>query len=236
MSNMSTKRIVIVEDEPDMAELVAMQLRREHYEVEVAHDGPGGLECIRRRPPDLVVLDLMLPGLSGQEVLRRLRADPHTADVSVVILTARSEESDVVSGLHLGADDYVTKPFSLSVLSARVAAVLRRSESSGPEGDVLSAGPIRVNRQTHSVEVNGQSVSLTLTEFRLLAAIIAGRGRVLTRNQLIDKAMGQDAVVTDRTIDVHLTALRRKLGDARRFIETVRGVGYRLACQEDETA
>ncbi|MFP3937504.1 MAG: response regulator [Phycisphaerae bacterium] len=233
---MSAKRIVIVEDEPDMAELVAMQLRREHYEVEVAHDGSAGLELIRRRPPDLVLLDLMLPGISGQEVLRRLRSDPHTANVPVVVLTARSEESDVVSGLHLGADDYVTKPFSMSVLSARVAAVLRRSEPSAPEGDVLTAGPIRVNRQTHLVEVDGESVSLTLTEFRLLSAILAGRGRVLTRNQLIDKAMGQDAVVTDRTIDVHLTALRRKLGDARRFIQTVRGVGYRLACEEDETA
>ncbi|MGC9454047.1 MAG: response regulator [Phycisphaerae bacterium] len=233
---MSAKRIVIVEDEPDMAELVAMQLRREHYEVEVAHDGSAGLDLILKRPPDLVLLDLMLPGISGQEVLRRLRSDPHSSDVPVVVLTARSEESDVVSGLHLGADDYVTKPFSLSVLSARVAAVLRRSESAGPESDVLSAGPIRVNRQTHTVEVDGQSVSLTLTEFRLLAAILAGRGRVLTRNQLIDKAMGQDAVVTDRTIDVHLTALRRKLGDARRFIQTVRGVGYRLASQDDETA
>jgi two-component system phosphate regulon response regulator PhoB len=232
---MPAKRIVIVEDEPDMAELVAMQLRREHYDVEVAHDGAEGLASVRRRPPDLVLLDLMLPGLSGTEVLRRVRSDPNTADVPVVVLTAKSEESEVVSGLHLGADDYVTKPFSLSVLSARVAAVLRRSESAGPEGDVLTAGPIRINRETHSVEVDGESVTLTLTEFRLLWAILAGRGRVLTRNQLIDKAMGRDAVVTDRTIDVHLTALRRKLGDARRYIQTVRGVGYRLATQGDET-
>lgn len=217
-----------------MAELVAMQLRREHFDTEVVHDGAAALDRIRTRPPDLVLLDLMLPGLPGLEILRRLRADPRTSTVPVIVLTARSEEGDVVSGLHMGADDYITKPFNLSVLSARVAAVLRRSESTGPDADVLTAGPIRLNRQIHSVEVDGEPVSLTLTEFRLLAAILAGRGRVLTRDQLIDKAMGQNAVVTDRTIDVHVTALRRKLGDARKYVQTVRGLGYKLAGQDDE--
>ena len=227
---MSRKRIIVIEDERDMAELVAMRLTREHYEVEVAHDGAEGIRKIRAAVPDLVVLDIMLPGMSGTEVLKEIRGDPQTAGVPVIMLTAKSEESDVVVGLQLGADDYVTKPFSMSILVARAAAVLRRGEASpGPDKGVLTAGPIRVNRDTHQVEVSGKPISLTRTEFRLLVAIIGARGRVLARNQLIDRAIGMDAVVTDRTIDVHLTALRRKLGKARDMIETVRGVGYRLS-------
>jgi DNA-binding response OmpR family regulator len=227
---MSRKRIIVVEDERDMAELVAMRLTREHYDVEVAHDGAEGIRKIRAAAPDLVVLDIMLPGMSGTEVLKEMRTDPQTAGVPVIMLTAKSEESDVVVGLQLGADDYITKPFSMSILLARVAAVLRRGESTpGSDKGVLVAGPIRVNRDTHQVEVAGDAVSLTRTEFRLLVAIVGARGRVLARNQLIDRAIGMDAVVTDRTIDVHLTALRRKLGNARDMIETVRGVGYRLA-------
>jgi DNA-binding response OmpR family regulator len=232
---MANKRIVIVEDERDMAELLAMRLQREHYEVTVAHDGVEGLQKIRNAPPDLVVLDIMLPRMSGTDVLKELRGDPRTADVPVIVLTARSEESDIIVGLHLGADDYVTKPFSMSVLTARVAAVLRRADTStSQEKGVLTAGPIRVNQDTHQVEVDEEPISLTLTEFRLLAAIVGAKGRTLTRNQLIDHAIGPDAVVTDRTIDVHLTALRRKLGDARKYIQTVRGVGYRLANEDDE--
>ncbi|MFP4105576.1 MAG: response regulator transcription factor [Phycisphaerae bacterium] len=232
---MAKKRIIIIEDERDMADLVAMQLRREHYEVDLAYDGAAGLEKIQSNPPDLALVDIMLPGLPGTEVLKEIRNDPHTAHVPVVFMTARSEESDIVVGLHLGADDYVTKPFSMSVLSARVAAVLRRSENSPAEKDMLSAGPIHINRTTHQVDVDGEPVSLTLTEFRLLVAIVAAKGRVLTRDQLITKAMGVDAVVTDRTIDVHLTALRRKLGGARKYIRTVRGVGYQLAVDGYET-
>ncbi len=237
MAAMSSKRIVIVEDERDMAELVALRLKREHYEVEVAHDGLTGLRKIRSNPPDLALVDIMLPAMSGTDLLKELRGDPRTGGVPVILLTARSEESDVVVGLHLGADDYVTKPFSMSVLLARVAAVLRRSEGS-PAGEkgLLEAGPIRVNQDTHHVFVDDRPVRLTLTEFRLLVAIIGARGRVLSRDQLIDRVIGYDAVVTDRTIDVHLTALRRKLGPARKFIQTVRGVGYRLALEENETA
>ena len=219
-----------------MAELVAMRLKREHYDVEVAHDGMEGLTKIRSSPPDLVLLDLMLPGVPGTEVATELRKDPSTAGVPIIMMTAKSEESDIVVGLHIGADDYVTKPFSMSVLLARIAAVLRRAERRETEGrDVLIAGPIRIDRNRHRVAVDGAPIALTLTEFRLLATIVAGRGRVLTRDQLIDKALGQDAVVTDRTIDVHITSLRRKLGKARDYVETVRGVGYRLASREDET-
>jgi len=233
---MARKRVIIVEDEADMAELVAMRLRRERYAVEVAHDGLQGLSLIRGNPPDLVVLDIMLPGLPGTEVMKELRSDPATASVPVVMLTAKSEESDVVLGLHLGADDYVTKPFSMSVLLARIAAVLRRMEGApAQEKGMLSAGSVRVNQDTHQVHADGKPVSLTLTEFRLLVALIGARGRVLTRNRLIDRGMGVDAVVTDRTIDVHLAALRRKLGKARRHIQTVRGVGYRFVVEDDET-
>ena len=226
---MSKKRIILVEDEPDMAELVALRLKREGYLVENAYDGAEALNMIRASPPDLVLLDIMLPKLSGTELLGELRHDPRTASVPVVMLTAKSEESDVVVGLHLGADDYVTKPFSMSVLLARVAAVLRRGRGGPADKDVVAVGPIHIDPERHLVQVDGENVSLTTTEFRLLLALAAARGRVLSRNQLMDQTLGVDAVVTDRTIDVHLTALRRKLGAARSYIQTVRGVGYKLS-------
>jgi two-component system phosphate regulon response regulator PhoB len=234
---MSQKHILVVEDETDMAELVRMRLFREGYLVEVAHDGLEARQRIRARPPDLVLLDVMLPGISGTELITELRNDPRTAEVPIVMLTAKSEDSDVIVGLKLGADDYVTKPFSMSVLLARVDALLRRSKAPRSSiGGIVTAGPIRIDQHRHRVEVAGVPVAeaLTLTEFRLLVALVAARGRVLTRNQLIDQAIGLDAVVTDRTIDVHVTALRRKLGDAKRCVRTVRGVGYRLVAEDDE--
>jgi two-component system phosphate regulon response regulator PhoB len=233
---MSRKRILIIEDERDMADLVAMRLSREHYDVQVARDGIEGIEKIRSGRPDLVVLDLMLPGMSGSEIATHVRSDPRTASIPILMLTARSEESDIIVGLKLGADDYVTKPFSMSVLLARIAALLRRSADKGSaDSGLIKAGPIVIDQRRHQVQVNGESITLTLTEFRILTALAAARGRVLSRNQLIDQILGVDAVVTDRTIDVHLTALRRKLGVARKHIQTVRGLGYKLA-SEDETA
>lgn len=235
---MSKKRIIIVEDEKDIADLVAMRLKREGYDVEAAHDGLEGLRRIQSSPPDLVLLDLMLPKMSGMEITAELRKDSGTADVPIIMLTAKSEESDIVVGLHVGADDYVTKPFSMSVLLARIAALLRRVETKDREDkqseNLLHAGPITIDEQRHRVNVDGKPIPLTLTEFRLLVAVVTGKGRVLTRNQLIDKGMGIEAVVTDRTIDVHVTSLRRKLGKARKYIETVRGVGYRLASVDNE--
>ncbi len=225
---MSKKQIIVVEDERDMAELVVMRLRREGYLVEAVHDGLAALERIRACPPDLVLLDVMLPGMVGTQVARELRSDPRTAHVPIVMLTAKSEESDIVVGLQFGADDYVTKPFSMSVLAARVGAVLRRSTAAPAREDLLQAGPISIDTSRHSVQVDGQEVTLTQTEFRLLMALAAARGKVLSRNQLVDQALGMDAIVTDRTIDVHLTSLRRKLGPARESIKTVRGIGYRL--------
>lgn len=231
---MSKKRIMIVEDERDMAELIAMRLKREHFETEVSYDGRDGLDRIRCGPPDLVLLDIMLPGMSGTEVLKELRNDPRTAGVPVIMLTARTEDVDVVVGLQLGADDYICKPFSMSVLLARIAAVFRRTDAPPAGQGVLTVGSIQVDQDRHRVEVDGQAIALTPTEFRLLVAVIAAKGRVLNRNQLTGQALGTDAVVTDRTIDVHLAGLRKKLGEARKYIATVRGVGYRLATEDDE--
>ena len=227
--------ILVTDDEKSIRNSLKEILEFEGYEVYEAENGAEALDKVRSAPPDLVILDVMMPKMSGREVLTEMRADPRTASVPVLMLTAKSEDSDVVVGLQLGADDYVTKPFSMSVLMARVATILRRKatpESSGKS--VLTVGPIRIDQERHLVEIAGQPVTLTLTEFRILVALAAARERVLTRNQLIDQAMGIDAVVTDRTIDVHLTALRRKLGDARRYVRTVRGLGYRLTAETDE--
>ncbi len=217
-----------------MADLVSMRLKREGYLVEVAYDGQEGLEKVRSKPPDLAIVDIMLPRLSGTDLVTEMRQDPRTAGVPIIMMTAKGEDSDVVVGLQLGADDYVTKPFSMSVLVARMGAVLRRAAAMNGGKGPLTCGPVTIDPDRHVVEVNGETVSLTLTEFRLLVALVAARGRVLSRNQLIDQAMGINAIVTDRTIDVHLTALRRKLGDARACIQTVRGVGYRMTAEDAE--
>ena len=229
---MSRKRIIIVEDERDMADLVAARLRKEGYQVDAAYDGAAGLDAVRAQPPDLVLLDIMMPVLSGTDVLAEMRRDPRTVAVPVVMMTAKGREADVVAGLKLGADDYIVKPFSLAVLVARVEAVLRRARAAGSGGrEALAVGPILIDAARHAVEVAGQAVSLTLTEFRLLLALAAARGRVLTRDQLIDQVMGPNIVITDRTIDVHMTSLRRKLAGARALLRTVRGVGYRLSVE-----
>lgn len=233
---MSSRRIVIVEDEADMAELIAMRLKREHYEVTVCNDGSDALDMILDDPPDLVVLDRMLPGMSGTEIITRLRANRPTARVPILMLTALGEESDIVVGLQVGADDYMTKPFSMSVLVARISALLRRSDLRQTDGaDTLSTGPITIDTARHRVQIDGHDITLTLTEFRLLTAIVKAKGRVLQRDQLIDSAMGSDAIVIDRTIDVHMTSLRKKLGEARKYIKTVRGVGYKLAGDDDNS-
>ena len=234
---MPKKRIIVVEDERDMADLVAMRLRREGYQVEIAHDGQAGLERIRSDPPDLALIDIMIPRLSGTDLATELRQDPRTATLPIIFLTAKTEESEIIVGLRLGADDYVTKPFSMSVLVARVEAVLRRAhELREAAKRRVEAGPIAIDQGRHEVRVHGEAVSLTLTEFRLLTALVAARGRVLTREQLIGQSMGMNAVVTDRTVDVHLAALRRKLGEARACIETVRGIGYRFSPEATDEA
>ena len=201
-----------------------------------ANSGDSALEMAGREIPDLVLLDLMLPGTSGTEVARRLKADARTAAIPIIMLTAKSEETDVVVGLTLGADDYVTKPFSMKILLARLNTVLRRGETptAMPDTALLKAGPLTIDPSKHEVSINGEAVKLTLTEFKLLISLVTARGRVLTRDQLMDKAMGTDVFVTDRAIDVHITAIRKKLGTSSWLIRTVRGVGYSLQESADE--
>jgi len=233
-SRKGKRRVLVVDDEKDLVELITYNLSRNGFEVLTAQNGNDALEIAQREVPDLVVLDLMLPGLDGTEVARRLRADSRTATVPIVMLTAKGEETDVVVGLTLGADDYVTKPFSMKILLARINTVLRRNEqaaagaASPGEGGVLKVGPLLIDTSRHEVTVDGEPVRLTLTEFKLLTSLVSARGRVLTRDQLMDKAMGTDVMVTDRAIDVHVTAIRKKLGEASWLVHTVRGVGYRL--------
>ena len=220
------KSILIVEDEADLANLLAYHLRREGYDCQVAADGAAAVSEVQRRVPDMVILDRMLPKLSGDEVAMRIKRDPRSAATPIIMLTAKVEETDELIGFALGADDYVTKPFSVKLLLARVAAVLRRHETAGEPADTLSAGPVVLDRARHEVTVDGGAVVLTATEFRLLAALMAARGRVLTRDQLIDAVLGIGVAVTNRAIDVHVAALRKKLGHASAWVQTVRGVGY----------
>jgi two-component system phosphate regulon response regulator PhoB len=234
-------RVLVVDDEPDLVDVISINLKRNGFDVLAAGDGNTALDLTRRHRPDLVLLDLMLPGLDGTEVARRLRGEPATAGIPIVMLTAKSEETDVVVGLTLGADDYVTKPFSPKVLVARIRAVLRRHgkgsaspNSTPPPAEVLRAGPLTMDLDKHEVAVSGQAVKLTLTEFKLLRALVEARGRVMSRDRLMDKAMGADVFVTDRAIDVHVTAIRKKLGEASWIVHTVRGVGYRLQDEPPE--
>lgn len=221
--------ILFVEDEKDLLELVKFNLERRGYQVLTCSDGETAIESAQRHAPDLIILDLLLPKKSGREVAAALKADPTTRPIPIIMLTALSSDMDVLMGFQIGADDYVPKPFSIEVLLARVAAVLRRRAPAASEKSVLRAGPITIDRARYVVEVDGQPVAVTITEFRMLDALVSARSRVLTRDQLMSKALGPDIAVADRTIDVHITSLRRKLGPRRELLETVRGVGYRFA-------
>lgn len=223
--------ILVVEDEPDISALVAYHLARESYRVRTASDGTEALAAVERERPDLVVLDLMLPGTPGLDVLRELRRRPELESVPVILLTARKEEGDRVEGLSLGADDYLTKPFSPRELVLRVGAVLRRVRQdppSGPGGQVFRAGPVTLDPDQARVQVDGRQVSLTPTEFRLLQVLVERRGRVQSRRQLLEAVWETTANITTRTVDMHVQRLRSKLGDAADWIETVRGFGYRF--------
>jgi two-component system phosphate regulon response regulator PhoB len=223
------RRILVVDDEPDLLELVRINLTQAGYDVETVADGRSALASVRRRAPDLVVLDLMLPDISGTEVCRVLRADPDFASLPIIMLTARSDEVDRVVGFELGADDYVTKPFSPRELALRVQAVLRRPSVDSEDGPALERGGLRLDSQRHRCFVNDDEVELTAKEFDLLLQLMRRPGRVMTRQQLLDHVWGSDITVTTRTIDTHLKRLREKLGSGGAMIETVRGIGYRLA-------
>ncbi len=231
---MKREHIVVIEDESDILEVMQYNLSREGYKVTASKNGEEGLARVRRENPDLVLLDLMLPGLDGIEVCRRLQGDPVTSRVPVIMVTAKGEESDVVTGLSIGADDYITKPFSPKELVARVKAVLRRGplkEERG--GERIVRGGLVIDITKHIVSIDGNPTTLTATEMRLLHFLAAHPGRVFARDQLLSRVIGEHAVVIDRNIDVHIGSLRKKLGDYRELLETIRGVGYRF---QDETA
>ncbi len=222
-------RVLIVEDEPDISDLLAFHLGREGYQVVRSRNGADALQQVRARPPDLVLLDLMLPGMDGLEVCRRLRRDPSTAALPIVMLTAKGEEIERVLGLELGADDYIVKPFSPKEVVARVRAVLRRSRAPA-DGAPIAVGKLLVDVARHTVHVDGAPVLLTPKEFDLLRALAEARGRVLSRELLLDRVWGYPAAgeIESRTVDVHVRRLRVKLGDEGCRIVTVKGVGYRL--------
>ena len=228
------KSIVVIEDESDILEVLKYNLEREGYRVRTSRDGESGLRLIREENPDLVLLDLMLPSLDGIEICRRLREDPVTRTLPVIMLTAKGEESDVVLGLGVGADDYVTKPFSTGELTARIRAVLRRTELSDldQEQERIEHAGLVIDIGRHQVKVDDEPVTLTATELRLLHFLAMHPGRVFTRDLLLGRAIGEHAFVGDRNIDVHIRSIRKKLGTQRDRIETIRGVGYRFREEE----
>ncbi len=226
---MPHEKILVVEDEEDILELLTFNLQKEGYRITGVSAGEEGLRAAGKEQPDLILLDLMLPGVDGLEVCRRLKGDHKTAHIPIVMLTAKSEESDVVTGLELGADDYVTKPFSPRVLIARVRSVLRRRSRQAPDNEeAVKVHDVLIHPGRHEVLVANEPVDLTSTEFRILRFLAGRLGWVFTRDQIIDAVHGDDYPVTDRSIDVQIMWLRKKLGDAGQYIETVRGVGYRF--------
>ena len=222
-------RVLVVDDEPDIVALVAFHLAKSGYRVSTAANGPDALAAARQEHPALIVLDLMLPGMSGLDVLQELRAHDATREIAVLLLTARREERDRIEGLSRGADDYLTKPFSPQELVLRVAAILRRVAASGlGPTDVVSVGGIEIDRGAHRVRVDGKEVELTPTEYRLLLLLYERRGRVQARAHLLETVWEAAPDIQTRTVDMHVQRLRAKLGPAGNLIETVRGFGYRL--------
>lgn len=232
-------RVLVVEDEPDIAALIAYELTRAGFRVETVEHGAGALEATRRAVPDLIILDRMLPGLSGDDVLRTLRADSSTRSVAVLMLTAKREQEDRIAGLELGVDDYLTKPFSPRELVLRVEAILRRLRAPAQESGnrILKSGALTLNLASHEATVDGASIALTPTEFRLLETLLERQGRTQSRKALLEHAWDLDARVATRlqtrTVDMHIRRLRQKLGDMGRRIETVRGFGYRFSPASD---
>jgi two-component system phosphate regulon response regulator PhoB len=229
MQPMTKAHILVVEDEEDIQELIAYNLGREGYRVTAVGTGEEVAHQTRAAAPDLIVLDLMLPGMDGLEVCRRLKGEPSTRQIPIVILTAKGEEGDVVTGLELGADDYVTKPFSPKVLTARVRAVLRRRDRQTIDEDgVIRVHALTIHPGRREVRLDGKALDLTYTEFCVMQCLARRPGWVFTRNQIVEAVRGEDYHVTERSVDVQIVALRKKLGEHADTIETVRGVGYRL--------
>lgn len=227
---MKREKVIVIEDEADILEVIEYNLSREGYLVCSAMDGEEALRLIKKENPDIVLLDLMLPGLNGIEVCRRLKGDSMTCQIPVIMVTAKGEESDIVLGLGMGADDYVVKPFSPKELIARVKAVLRRVElkEAQEKNKRIVLDGLTIDAEKHEVCVDDKSIFFTATEFKVLHFLASTPGRVFTRDNLLSKTIGEDAVVIDRNVDVHIQAVRKKLGNYRYLIETIRGVGYRF--------
>lgn len=220
--------IVIVEDEPDLVELVTVSLRKANYDARGFTDAGAFLKSLEKKIPDLVILDLMLPDMDGMDICRHMKRNESTAGVPIIILSAKSGETDKVLGLELGADDYVTKPFSARELVARVKAVLRREESRQKMKAISLGNTLRIDPDRHEVKVYGKNVNLTTTEFKILSLLAARQGRVFSRDEILDHLWGHEKAVLDRTVDVHIRHLREKLGKGARLIKNVRGVGYKF--------
>ena len=232
----AAERVLVVDDEPDIVALVAYHLAKAGYRVSTAANGADALAAARDERPALIVLDLMLPAMSGFEVLEQLRAADATRDIAVLMLSARREEPDRIRGLSLGADDYLSKPFSPQELILRVGAILRRVSASGPSGDTLRIGALEIDRSAHGVSVDGSPVELTPTEFKLLLTLAERRGRVQSRARLLETVWEAAPDIQTRTVDMHVQRLRTKLGAAGDLIETVRGFGYRLRASHSRSA
>lgn len=225
---MNRSKILVVEDDHDIAQLLALTMKKAGFEVAVSENGYDALNAIRRHPPDLLILDLMIPGIDGFEVCREIKREPRTAGVAVLILTARGEEIDRIIGLELGADDYVVKPFSPRELLLRVRAILRRSGNDHQPKAVFNESGMEIDFEGHRLSIEGEEIVLTATEFKLLSELINNRGKVLNREQLLDRVWGYHFEGYARTVDTHIRRLRQKLLSCADWIETVRGVGYRF--------
>ena len=225
--NSSPLNVLVVDDEPDLRDLIEYNLIQSGHTVQTANDGLDALECIQNHIPDLIVLDVMMPGLTGIQVAKRLRSEAQTSSIPIIMLTAKAQEAHELEGLDAGADDYITKPFSMPILIARIQTLARRTNTNPSNTTQLALGPITIDLNEHQVLVDSTPIHLTITEFRLLVALIQSKGKVLSRADLISQAIGPAVTVTPRTIDVHITSLRKKLGDHANRISTIRAVGYR---------
>jgi two-component system alkaline phosphatase synthesis response regulator PhoP len=225
------KRLLLIEDEEDIAALIKLQAEISGYKLHVETDGVNGFKEVERERPDLVILDIMLPGQNGLDVVRKMRANPELKNIPIIIVSAKGDDLDVMLGLELGADDYLAKPFSPKVLFSRIKAVMRRGKEPERTVKTVAFGDFSLDPERHLVKKGDKPISLTLSEFGILQRLAANRGKVLTRNQLLDDVNNDEAFIVDRNIDVHIAALRKKLGPNFRWIETVRGIGYRF-CEE----
>lgn len=225
---MSKEKILIVDDEEDVLELLRFNLDKEGYKTETAVSGEEALTVAKSKLPDLIILDLMLPGIDGLEVCKKLKGETKTENIPIIMLTAKSEDSDIITGLELGADDYITKPFSPKVLTARIRRILQRHIAKNLETSVVKIHDLTIDPSRHEVLIKNKTLELTLTEFNILYTLAKRPGLVFTRYQIVDSIRGSDYLVTDRAIDVQIVSLRKKLGAAGKYIETVRGIGYKF--------